>query len=156
MASRWRELLMAGAALTWADIGAAQQIRELGVQAIGTFSDPGLLVAGGYAALRTAGRTRLSLSLAAGTSDAEVAVRGELLAHFLLSPEERRKPAFYLAGGIAGVGGAVSRGYLVLTAGLEQAPRARSGWALELGVGGGARVALGYRWRWFSDRLFSQ
>jgi hypothetical protein len=156
MASPWRELLVLGAALTWTEIGAAQQIREAGVQAIGTFSDPGLLVAGGYGALRASGRTRLSLSLAAGTSNDEVAVRGELLGHFLLSPEERRKAGFYLAGGIAGVEGAVSRGYLVLTAGVEQAPRGKSGWALEIGVGGGVRVALGYRWRWFGGSISSQ
>jgi hypothetical protein len=145
---------MAGAALTWADIGAAQQARELGAQTIGTFSDPGLLVAGGYGALRTTGRSRVSLSLALGASDGELAVRGELLGHFLLSPEEHRTPGFYLAGGVAGVEGAVSRGYLVLTAGVEQAPRGGSGWALELGVGGGARVALGYRWRWFPSSTF--
>ena len=36
---------MAGGALAWGHPGSAQMIRELGVQAIGTFSDPGLLVA---------------------------------------------------------------------------------------------------------------
>jgi hypothetical protein len=36
--------------------------QDLGVQAIGTFSDPGLLVAGGFAALRTTGTARLSRS----------------------------------------------------------------------------------------------
>jgi len=46
--------------------------------------------------------------------------------------------------------GAVSRGYLVLTIGLEERPRSSSGWALEAGIGGGVRLGLGYRWRWFS------
>jgi len=36
---------------------------------------------------------------------------------------------------------------LLLTAGLEQNPGARRGWAMELGVGGGVRFAVGYRWR---------
>jgi hypothetical protein len=68
----------------------------------------------------------------------------------LLAPEERDKPGFYLAGGIAGVVGPVDRGYLTLTAGLESSPSSGSGWAVEAGIGGGFRVALGYRWRRFA------
>jgi hypothetical protein len=149
MRCRWHELLAAGAALTLATPGAAQQIREIGIQAIGTFSDPPLAVAGAYGALRSGGRTRLSASLGAGISDGDLAWRGELLAHFLLSPEERRKAGFYFAGGIAGVEGPVSRGYLVLALGVEGRPRRHSGWAVEAGLGGGFRLALGYRWRRF-------
>ena len=115
-----------------------------------TFSDPMLAVAGAYGALRVSGRTRVSLSLGAGTTDSDLACRGELLGHFLLSPAELRKPGFYLAGGVAGVAGRVDQGFLVLTAGVEQHPARGSGWAVELGVGGGVRLALGYRWRWFS------
>jgi hypothetical protein len=147
MHCRWRDVLLVGAALTSAEPGAAQ-VREIGVGVVGTLSNPAAAVAGGYGALRT-GRTRFSVSLGAGFSDSEVMWRGELLGHFLLSPEERRKPGFYLAGGIAGVRGPVSRGYLVLTLGLEARPRQASGWAVEAGVGGGFRLALGYRWRWF-------
>jgi hypothetical protein len=147
MRFRWRELLVVAGTLP--SPGAAQQIREIGVQAIGTASAPALGVAGVYGGLRTSGRTRLSASLGAGISGGEVAWRGELLAHFLLSPEERRRAGAYFAGGIAAVEGPVSRGYLVLTIGIEERPRSRSGWALEAGIGGGARVALGYRWRWF-------
>jgi hypothetical protein len=155
MRCHWCELLILGAALTGIthQATAQQRIRELGVQATGTFSNPAVGVLGLYGAIRSPGRTRLSLSLGAGASDGELAFRGELLGHFLLSPEERRRPGFYLAGGVAGVEGAESRGYLVLTAGAEQHPRGRSGWAVELGVGGGARVALAYRWRWFSGVL---
>src|SRR5215213_3075744 len=140
-----RELLSVGLGLALAPSGAAaQQVRELGVQATGTFSDPGLVVAGVYGALRTGNRTRVSLSLGAGVSDSQAAFRGELLGHFLLSPGEHHGPGFYLAGGIAGVGGPVDRGYLVLTAGMERRPARSSGWALELGVGGGIRLALAY------------
>lgn len=148
MRCRWRELLVAGVALPSA--GAAQQVREIGIQAIGTASDPALAVAGVYGGLRTSGRTRVSASVGAGISGRELAWRGELLGHFLLSPEERRRAGVYFAGGIAAVEGAVSRGYLVLTLGIEERPRASSGWVLELGIGGGARIGLGYRWRWFS------
>lgn len=139
-----------GAALTLPSPGAAQQAREIGLQAIATSSDPALAVAGAYGALRTAGRTRLSLSLGAGLSDGDLAWRGEVLGHFLLSPEQRHKAGFYFAGGIAAVEGPVSRGYLVLTVGVEERPRGGSGWAVEAGVGGGVRATVGYRWRHFS------
>ena len=146
-----RELLGLGLGLALVQSGAAaQQARELGVHAITTFSDPALVVAAAYGALRAGGRTRVSLSLGAGTTGSDAAFRGELLGHFLLSPTEPRNPGFYLAGGVAAVAGPVDRGYLVLTAGLEQHPGRRSGWAMELGVGGGVRLALAYRWRWSS------
>ena len=148
MRCRWRELLIAGVALP--SPGAAQQVREVGIQAVGTASDPALAVAGVSGALRTSGRTRVSATISAGVAGGELAWRGELLGHFLLSPEERRRAGVYFAGGIAAVDGAVSRGYLVLSLGIEERPRSRSGWALELGVGGGARIGVGYRWRWFS------
>lgn len=149
MRFRWRELLVPAAALTAAGPSVAQQGREIGVQAIATTSDPVLGVAAAYAALRTSGRTRLSASLGAGVSAGDLAWRGEVLGHFLLSPEERRTAGLYFAGGVAAVEGPVSRGYLVLTVGLEGRPRASSGWQVEVGVGGGVRLAAGYRWRWF-------
>jgi hypothetical protein len=120
------------------------------VAAMATSSDPLLAVAGPYGAFRTSGRTRVSASVGAGISEGDLAWRGELLGHFLLSPEERRKGGFYFAGGVAAVEGPVSRGFLVLTVGVEERPRAASGWALEAGFGGGFRVAVGYRWRFFS------
>jgi hypothetical protein len=130
-------------------VSALGQSRELGVGAIGTLSDPVLGVGSVYGAIRTSGRTRVSGSVGAGVSSDELAWRGELLGHFLLSPEERRGAGFYFAGGVAMVDGPVRRGYLVLTLGLEARPRGGSGWAVEAGVGGGLRVAVGHRWRWF-------
>jgi hypothetical protein len=53
----------------------------------------------------------------------------------------------YGAGGVAVAGGPVDQGYVVLTLGIEGRPGARSGWFAEAGVGGGVRLALGYRWR---------
>ena len=41
----------------------------------------------------------------------------------------------------------VDKGYLVLLLGLEARPGAFHGWSVELGVGAGVRVAVGYRWR---------
>jgi hypothetical protein len=74
-------------------------------------------------------------------------VRGELLGHFVLSPNKLAGAGFYVAGGVAVIAGPVDRGYLVLTLGLEDRPGSPTGWMVELGLGGGARLALGYRWR---------
>jgi hypothetical protein len=145
----WTEAI----ATVWAMAGAtqsfAQQVREIGVEAVSTFSDPAVAVAGPYVALRTSGRSRISAALGAGVSQRAFAWRAEALGHFLLSPAQRRSWGAYVAGGIAAVGGPVSRGYLVLALGIEQRPGGRSGWAAEAGVGGGVRFAAGYRWRWF-------
>jgi hypothetical protein len=139
------------AALVLVSPVAAQQGRELGFQGIGTASDPALAVLALYAGLRTSTRTRLSISAGAGASSDELAFRGEVLGHFLLSPGKRQGAAFYLAGGVAAATGPVDQGYLVLTLGVEDRPGAPAGWAAEIGVGGGVRVALGYRWRWLGS-----
>ena len=139
--------LAAMVAVAWAPPMPAQQAREIGIQALATASDPGLAVGALYAALRLSTRTRLSISAGAGISSGEAAARGELLGHFLLSPNKLVGAGLYFAGGVAVVAGPVERGYLVLTLGIEDHPGAASGWVAELGVGGGARVALGYRWR---------
>ena len=155
MASRWARrsaALRALAALLAAAMSggapvAAQQVTEFGVMGIATASDPALVVAGGYGAIRTSRRTRISAGLGAGVSDGRATWRGELLAHFLLNPTRRWGVGVYGAGGVAAVGGPVDQGYLVLTLGLEARPGGRSGWFVEAGVGGGARLAAGVRWR---------
>jgi hypothetical protein len=131
---------------------AAQQAKELGLQAIGTASDPALGVAGVYAAIRASTRTRISASAGGGISRSEAAWRGELLIHLLMSPTRRRGVGLYAAGGVTAVGGPVERGYIVLTLGVEQHPGLRGGWFVEAGVGGGARFAAGYRWRWNGEQ----
>jgi hypothetical protein len=130
---------------------AAQRARELGIHGVFTGQDAELVAGGLYAAVRTTRRTRLALTAAAGSAGGELVTRGELLGHFLLSPASTG-PGFYAGGGIAGVAGAGEEGYLVLLVGLEAAPGGRSGWFLEGGVGGGVRVAAGWRWRWFRDQ----
>ena len=147
MRFHWGKLLLPGLALLAASPGAAQQTWEIGVQSIAAFSSPAAFVACGYGAWRGSERTRFSAGGGVGIADEKFAWRAEALAHFLFSPNEARRPGFYLAGGIAAAGGAATRGYLVATLGLEQRPRARTGWALEAGVGGGIRLAAGYRWR---------
>jgi hypothetical protein len=126
---------------------AAQRVTELGVEAIGTGANPALVVGGITGALRTSLRTRVAVALGIGGSGGDVAWRGELLAHFLLAPTRRVGAGIYGAGGIAVVGGPIDQGYLVLAIGLEGRPGTRAGWFVEGGVGGGVRLALGYRWR---------
>jgi hypothetical protein len=155
MSSRWAErarpTLRAGALLAWslasASTAAAQRVVELGPTVIATAADPAVLVAGGSVGIRTSGRSRLSAALAGGVSDGRFAWRGELLGHFLLSPGRLRGVGLYGAGGVAVAGGPVDQGYVVLTLGLEDRPGGRRGWFVEAGIGGGARLAAGYRWR---------
>lgn len=148
MGSRWRSGLAAIVILLTGPPLAAQQGKELGLQAIGTASDPALGIAAVYGAIRTSLRTRVSASAGMGVSRSQAAWRGELLLHLLMSPTARRGVGVYAASGVAAVGGPVERGYIVLTLGAEQHSGQRTGWFVEAGIGGGARVAAGYRWRW--------
>jgi hypothetical protein len=145
----WAELLVAACAALSATPGHTQQIGEIGIQGMVTSSDPALVVVGPYGALRTSGRTRISASVGGGVSDGAFAWRAEALGHFLLSPDRRRGWGAYVAGGLAAVGGPVDRGYIVLTLGAEGRPGGSSGWVAEVGIGGGVRIGLGYRWRRF-------
>lgn len=147
MALRWLSL---AASLTAAAAPAvAQQVGELGIQAMGTVSDPALAVGGVYAGWRPARRARLTAAAGLGTSGDETAWRGELLGHFLLAPTRREGAGVYLAGGVAAVGGANDQGYVVIAIGIEHRPGATRGWFVEAGFGGGPRLSAGYRWRWF-------
>jgi len=129
---------------------AAQHPVEYGIHAVATFATPDLFAGGGYAAVRSGERARLALTLAAGMADGDVAFRGELLGHFLLSPRATHGVGFYALGGAA-VADVEStgdtQGYMVLGLGVESSPGSPSGWALEAGIGGGFRIAAGYRWR---------
>ena len=147
MTSSWRSLVLVLAMAVPTQLQ-AQRMVELGAQALVATSDPALVTGGVYAALRPAARARLAATIGAGVSDGRAAARGELLAHFLLSPGATRRPGAYVGGGLAGVVGPVDQGYIVILAGLESAPGAKSGWAVEAGVGGGVRLTAGWRWRW--------
>jgi len=142
-----RFLLVAATAVLAVEPAAAQRAAELGIHGVFTAQDEELFAGGLYGALRTTRRTRIALTIAAGSAGSEFVARGELLGHFLLSPTTRGV-GVYAGGGIAGVVGPGEEGYLVLLVGAESAPGGRSGWAVEGGLGGGARVAVGYRWRW--------
>jgi hypothetical protein len=128
---------------------AAQGVREWGIQAITTLADP--LFAGGglYGGLRLGERARAVVTASPGVQDGQLAFRGELLAHLLVDGRNARRPQWYALGGLAGQAGPIGHGWLVLGVGLEAKPGAPSGWAAEVGVGGGFRLTMGYRWRRF-------
>jgi hypothetical protein len=141
----WRSLPLV--ALACARAASAQTTLEAGGQALVTTADPALVTGGVYAAVRPSLRMRFAATVGVGVSDGRAAGRGELLAHFLLSPTGLARPGVYFGGGVAGVAGPVNQGYVVMLVGLEAAPGGRSGWAVEAGVGGGLRLAAGWRWR---------
>jgi hypothetical protein len=129
---------------------AAQRAAEIGLHALLTTSAPVLWAGGVYGAFRPSTRFRIAATVAAGEAGGDLAARGELLGHFLLNPTNRGGTGAYAGGGVAGIAGPDDRGYLVLLLGIEASPGARAGWALEAGVGGGLRLAAGYRWRRFA------
>ena len=122
---------------------------EVGIQGLTLLQRPewwGGALAGAY---RPGGKARISLTLGAGRTGGRWSGRGELLAHLLLAPARQSGVGVYGFGGIAGAAGPRDQGFLVLGLGVERAPARYSGWMLEAGVGGGLRLAAGWRWRKF-------
>lgn len=91
---------------------------------------------------------RLALGLGGGGAEGQLVGRAELVAHLLLPHDPGAAVAFYAGGGVAGVTGPERAGWLVVLAGMETHPGGRAGVALEAGVGGGLRLAAGWRRRW--------
>lgn len=128
---------------------AAQSAREVQVQALGTFAERRFLGAGLGGALRSAGRARVGLTLHAGDLEGAFAGRGELVASYHLNPYRQHGVSPYAGGGVTvGVAEGDAFEYVVLMIGVETTPGRRSGWFVEAGIGGGFRVAAGFRLRW--------
>ena len=127
----------------------AAQGREAGASAFTTTAcatTAGLLV---HAGLRPGGSApRIVVALGGGVADGASVGRGELVAHLVLPQVPGAGVAFYLGGGIAGVTGPEDAAWLVALAGVETDPGGADGFALEVGVGGGARLSAGWRRRW--------
>ena len=105
-------------------------------------------VGAGAAWAHRAGRVRVSFGATVGALSSAAAARGEVLLAYLLTPSRRRGTGVYAAGGVAVTGTSNARAErLVALLGIEGTPGGRRGWYVELGVGGGARLAAGYRWR---------
>jgi len=128
----------------------AQGWRETGVWGAALFSRPAFVGGGLSWSRRDAGRTRLGAAVALGDEEgAGVAGRVEGVWHFLLSPDRRSGAGIYGGGGLAlaiGHDGRASPA-LELVLGAETAPAGPRGTFIEVGVGRGARVAVGIRWR---------
>lgn len=120
---------------------------EWGVQVTGATGRPAFLGAGPAWAWRPGLRDRLVLHGALGSAEHQAAVRMEASWQFLLSPQTRKGVGAYVGGGIAGQFAESNRGWLLLTAGVEHSPAAGRGWFAEAGIGGGVRIAIGFRWR---------
>lgn len=139
-------------AVAGATPGHAQVRREAGLEVLVVGSDPVQGLAGGSHWWRAGRRTRIGGLLAVGVAGGRAAVRGEVVAHFLLDPAVRRGLGWYGGGGLAGSGGRAEGVRVLVVAGVESRPGGPRGWTAELGVGGGVRLAGGYRWRWSRRR----
>lgn len=147
--SAWR-LLLAALVAAAAQPLPAQATRETQLWGVALSSRPALFAAGAGLARRDRGRTRLGASLAVGASDAgRLAGRAEAAWHFLLDPGRRSGIAFYGGGGLALslFAGEDPRPFVQAVLGVEQAPGAAGGAFMEVGIGGGVRLAAGWRWR---------
>jgi len=128
---------------------AAQAPREFGIEGLALLRDSSLVGAALYGGLRVTPRTRLAVTGALGGGHGGLGARGELAGHFLLNPALRHGVGLYGGGGLALEWQRDTRGYLELILGLETDPGATRGLVLEAGLGGGVRLALGWRARWF-------
>src|SRR3954447_15841786 len=105
MTCGWRSLLALAMSAALPPAASAQQVRELGVQALVTTAEPTLVAGGIYGAVRPSRHTRVALTLAGGTAEGSLAGRAELVAHALAAPGRRRGAQVYAGAGIAGVAG---------------------------------------------------
>ena len=121
---------------------------EFGVQALATLADPSFAGGGISFSVRPEDRTRFAAAITPGARDRRFALRGDLLLEYMLDPARFRGVGVYGLGGVAGVTGRSGAGYIVLGIGVESAPGGSSGWAAEVGMGGGVRFTLGWRRRW--------
>ena len=129
---------------------AAQGWREVQVWGVALASQPAVFAGGLGFASRDAGRTRISAALAAGAGDdGRAAGRLEVAWHFLLDPARRKGLGIYGGAGVAV--SVIERGnlrpWVLLVLGAETSPGAKHGVFVEAGLGGGARVAAGLRFR---------
>lgn len=111
-------------------------------------ADPAFVGGGASVAWRPGDRVRLVATAVLGGQGRRTTGRGELSVNYLLEPARATGIGVYGFAGIAGTTGTAGNGYLLLGVGAESAPGSAHGWLVEGGVGGGARIAAGYRWRW--------
>jgi hypothetical protein len=126
-----------------------QGLRELQLQGLAIASRPFFAGAGAGLAWRDAQRTRWQTLVAVGDlRGAGWGARADLAWHFLLDPAKRRGSGVYGGAGMSVLAGAGRvTPYALLVFGVENAPGGSGGSFVEIGVGGGVRLSVGYRWR---------
>ena len=133
----------------------SQQLKttELSLGAAGAFAHETFAGAELGIARRPSSDSRIALALAGGvmSPDEAAAVRAQLTLQIVLNSIARSGAGVYAGVGAAFLGerGAPGRGFVALVLGVERAPGRRHGWFIETGLGGGVRVAVGWRARWF-------
>ena len=133
----------------------SQQLKttELSLGAAASFAHESFAGAELGIAHRPSNDSRIALAVAGGvmSPDEAAAVRAQLTLQLLLNSLARSGPGLYPGVGPAYLGerDAPGRGFVALVLGVEQAPGRRRGWFIESGFGGGVRVAVGWRTRWF-------
>jgi hypothetical protein len=147
----WRRSAGALASVLLAAAGSAtaQTLREAQLWGLAAASKPAFYGAGFGVAWRDEQRIRIAPALALGSfGDGRFGARADVAIHFLLDPVKRQGSAVYGGGGLsAAVRGGRLTPYALLVLGVETAPGGGGGSFAEIGVGGGVRVAIGYRWR---------
>lgn len=138
---------MAGALGLLAGPLLAQRGHDLQAHALALVGGETFVGGGGGAGVRLGLGTRLAGLVTGGRAESGLAaLRVEALGTYHLRPPGRPRATLY---GGAGLGllatGNGTQGHVVVVVGLEAAPRSRGGWFIEAGVGGGARLSLGYR-----------
>jgi hypothetical protein len=100
-------------------------------------------------ARRPGGQGRIAAVASGGSSGGRLALRLEASAQLIVMPVARTGVSPYGGLGVAyvGVRGRRGTGVLLALLGLEAAPGNAHGWFAELGLGGGTRLRVGYRWR---------
>lgn len=146
MICTWAKLALVAAALTSPQLAYAQRAADFGVQVIATDANPWAVVGGPGAGLWLGQRVRLAGTAGLGVQGEALAWRLEGLVHFHLNPDSPGL-GVYGGAGLAAAGSGDIDGYMVILAGVETSAAAAGGWFAEVGFGGGARLAAGYRWR---------
>jgi hypothetical protein len=126
---------------------AAQRGRDLQAVALALVRDSSILAGGVGAGVRVGRGMRIGATVAAGwLAPARWVGRGEALVTYHLYPMRPGRPGWYVGGGVAAeLARGRLRGLVQALLGIEARPWRNGGVFAEVGVGGGVRLAVGYR-----------
>jgi hypothetical protein len=143
---RWSGL--AAIFLTFPIVTSAQQTFDWQVHGVATVFADRFTGAGVGLGVRPPGQSRVSIAASIGDAHGSPAGRVEGLLSFHLNPGKETGFSPYTGAGLAAnITRQATRGYVEVLLGVEERPGRRSGLFVEVGVGGGMRLAAGYRIR---------